>query len=134
MLESRRSLSPEAVQTLALFQRGGRLVDFLREEIGAFGDAQVGAAARSVHAGCRKVLDEYFVLVPVLTDEEGATVTVPQGYDPSAVQLCGEVRGSPPISGVLKHHGWRVTKGILPPLPEGQDRSIVASAEVEVGG
>ena len=44
-----------AIQLLALLQREGRLVDFLREDLGSYSDAQIGAAARDVHAGavCR---------------------------------------------------------------------------------
>jgi hypothetical protein len=131
--ENRRALSPEAVQTLALFQREGRLVDFLLEEIASYSDAQVGAAVRGVHQGCRKALEEYFHLVPILPDQEGDPVTVSAGYDPSSLHLTGQPGVAPPFRGILKHHGWRATKGVLPSQPEGQDRSIVAPAEVEVG-
>ena len=44
-----------ALQLLALLQRDGRLVDFLQEEIDAYTDAQIGAAVRDIHRGCRKV-------------------------------------------------------------------------------
>src|SRR4051812_9875585 len=42
-----------AAQMLALLQRDGRLIDFLMEDVAPYADAQVGAAVRSVHAGCR---------------------------------------------------------------------------------
>jgi hypothetical protein len=45
-------VSDRALQILALLQRDGRLIDFLMEDIRAYGDAQVGAAVRDVHAGC----------------------------------------------------------------------------------
>src|SRR5262249_27976756 len=45
-----------AVQLLALLQRDGRLVDFLREDVGAYSDAQIGAAVREVHANCRRTI------------------------------------------------------------------------------
>src|SRR5262245_64089632 len=45
-----------AVQMLALLQRDGRLVDFLMEDLATYSDAQIGAAVRDVHAGCRGVL------------------------------------------------------------------------------
>src|SRR5580704_17185900 len=48
-----------ALQLLSLLQREGRLVDFLQQEIASFPDADVGAAARVVHEGCRKALGAY---------------------------------------------------------------------------
>src|SRR4051812_37713076 len=51
---------------LGLLQREGRLVDFLQEEVASFSDAEIGAAARVVHAGSRKVLNQYLTLEPVL--------------------------------------------------------------------
>src|SRR3954454_22775826 len=56
------SVRPEgtALQLLALLQREGRLVDFLEEDVASFTDAEVGAAARLVHEGCRRVLRENF--------------------------------------------------------------------------
>ncbi|HTO03814.1 MAG TPA: DUF2760 domain-containing protein, partial [Opitutus sp.] len=55
---------------LALLQREGRLIDFLQEDVSAYSDADIGAAARVVHAGSRKVLNQYLTLEPVLTDAE----------------------------------------------------------------
>src|SRR5258706_10952915 len=43
-----------ALQLLALLQREGRFVDFLEEDVTSFSDADIGAAARVVHGGCRK--------------------------------------------------------------------------------
>ena len=40
----------EIVHFLAMLQEKGRLVDFLMDDINAYNDAQVGAAARVVHA------------------------------------------------------------------------------------
>src|SRR5215467_4616236 len=45
---------------LSALQREGRLVDFLQQDVAGFGDDQVGAAARVVHSGCRKVMQQYF--------------------------------------------------------------------------
>jgi len=125
-------LSTEAVQLLALMQREGRFVDFLQEEIAAFDNAQIGAAVRSVHEGCRRTLEQYFEIEPVLSDGEGSQVTVPEGFEPSRIQLLGEVRGDPPFEGVLKHHGWRASRAHLPTLPEGWDIQTIAPAEVEI--
>ncbi|MBV9288668.1 MAG: DUF2760 domain-containing protein, partial [Hyphomicrobiales bacterium] len=57
----------EIVQFLAMLQEKGRLVDFLMDDINAYSDAEVGAAARVVHAGCKNVLHEHFSIHPVRT-------------------------------------------------------------------
>ena len=120
-----------AVQILALLQRDGRLVDFLMEDLAAYPDPQVGAAARDVHAGCRAALTRYLTLAPVMDDEEGQPVTVERGSDPASVKVTGPVAGDPPYRGVLRHRGWTVTRTELPPLPA-SGRTIIAPAEVEV--
>src|ERR1700748_3542882 len=51
-----------AVQMLALLQRDGRLIDFLAENISGYPDVQLGAAVRTIHEGCRKVLEHYVKL------------------------------------------------------------------------
>ena len=48
---------------LGLLQREGRLLDFLQEDVSSFSDGDVGAAARVVHEGCRKALQQYVPLV-----------------------------------------------------------------------
>jgi hypothetical protein len=119
-----------ALHFLSLLQREGRLIDFCEEELAGFSDAQVGAAARAVHAGCRKALRDAFTLAPVQAEAEGSGVTIPAGFDPRAVRLTGNLAGSPPFSGVLRHHGWRVTESRMPDAPG--DFAVVAPAEVEL--
>jgi hypothetical protein len=121
-----------ALALLGLLQREGRLVDFLREPLDTFADADIGAAARDVHRGCKKVLDQIFKLEPVMPGKEDEKVAVPKGFDPSEVRLIGEAKGEPPFRGTLRHHGWRAIDATLPQLAEGVDRSVVAPAEVEV--
>lgn len=121
-----------AVQLLALFQREGRLVDFLREDIAPYDDAQIGAAVRTIHQSCRQVLDEHLTLEPVLNGTEGDEVTVAKDFDPSAFRLTGNISGEPPFRGALRHPGWRATRVKLPDQPRGQDPKIVAPAEVEI--
>jgi Domain of unknown function (DUF2760) len=121
-----------AVQVLALLQRDGRLVDFLEEDVSSYPDGQLGAAVRSIHASCRQVLERYIKLEPILSSEEDQPVAVPVGFDPAAIKLVGNVTGEPPIRGLLRHRGWRVTEVTLPSLPQGSGRAIVAPAEVEV--
>src|SRR5438105_3154014 len=72
-----------AVALLALFQREGRLVDFLKEDIADYPDDKIGAAVRAVHKGCRKVLAEHLALEPVLDAQEGGPVRVEKGFDPA---------------------------------------------------
>ena len=121
-----------AVQMLALLQRDGRLIDFLSEDVSMYPDSQLGAAVRTIHASCRQVLDRYLKLEPVMSSEEDQPVTVPAGFDPATVKLLGNVVGQPPIKGLLRHRGWRVTEVKLPSLPQGAGREIVAPAEVEI--
>ena len=117
---------------LSLLQREGRLLDFLQEDIAGFSDAEVGAAARVVHEGCRKVVKGYVVLEPVLHESEGAQVDVPTGFDAQRIRLTGNVAGQPPYKGSLRHHGWRATQVTLPEVPEALDPKILAPAEVEL--
>ncbi len=121
-----------AVQMLGLFQRDGRLIDFLAEDVTPYPDAQLGAAVRSIHTSCRQVLERYVKLDPVIESEEDQPVTVPAGFDPAAIKLVGNVTGDPPLRGMLRHRGWKVKEVSLPSLPQGSGRAIVAPAEVEI--
>jgi hypothetical protein len=121
-----------ALQLLAVLQREGRLVDFLEEDLAGFPDAAVGAAARTVHAGCKRALAELLALEPVLGDREGAQVTVERGFDAGSIRLTGNVVGDPPFRGALRHHGWRARTVKLPPVRDGEDANVVAPAEVEL--
>jgi hypothetical protein len=127
-------IDPEAgaLHMLSLLQRDGRLVDFLQEDIAGAGDADVGAAARVVHSGCRKALQQYVTLEPVRAEGEGAGVTVERGFDPNQIRLSGNVRGEPPFQGKLAHAGWRAKDVKLPERPPSVDARVVAPAEVEI--
>ena len=121
-----------ALQLLALLQREARLIDFTRESLAGYDDAQIGAAARLVHEGCAKVLREHFEIVPVRGEAEGSRVTLPAGFDAAAVRLTGNVTGSAPYTGSLAHRGWRVATVKLPRLADGHDARVLAPAEVEL--
>jgi hypothetical protein len=121
-----------AVQMLAILQRDARLIDFLREDIKGYPDAQVGAAVRNLHENCQQVLNRYVHLEPVISSQEGESVTVQDGFDPSSIKLIGNVTGKPPLKGILRHKGWRAVKVELPALPEKHDQLVVAPAEVEI--
>jgi hypothetical protein len=122
----------EPARFLILLQREGRLVDFLVEDIESYSNDQIGAAVRDIHRNCQKTLGEHLVLEPVLREPEEAVVEVPANYDPSAVRLTGNLTGSPPFKGTLRHHGWRIKEIKLAPPPEGEDPLILQAAEVEL--
>ena len=121
-----------ALALLALLQREGRFVDFLEEDVASFPDADIGAAARVVHAGCRKALREHVVLEPIRSEEEGTKVSLPKGFDAAKNKLVGDVSGDGPFAGTLKHRGWRAVSVTLPTAMEGHDAKVVAQAEVEL--
>jgi Domain of unknown function (DUF2760) len=124
--------SVQALQLLSLLQREGRLVDFLQQDIATFPDADVGAAARIVHDGCRRALLAHATIEPVRAETEGARVVLPAGFAPDDVKLTGGVGGEPPYKGVLRHRGWRATRLELPKIVGDHDAHVLAPAEVEL--
>jgi uncharacterized protein (DUF58 family) len=124
----------EIVSFLAMLQARGRLVDFLMDDINAHDDAQVAAAARVVHAGCKAVLEEHFRIRPVREESEGSKVQVAVGYPVGEYRLLGKISGPAPFSGVLVHHGWKTDTVKLPRvLRSSTDRlPAIAPAEVEL--
>ena len=121
-----------ALAVLALLQREGRLVDFLQQDVASFGDDEIGAAARVVHAGCKKALAEHATIAQVFSEPEGAKVEIAEGYEPASVKLVGDVKGAPPFAGTLRHRGWRASRLALPEPVAGYDVRILAPAEVEL--
>lgn len=128
-----RAPTPDsALQLLNLFQREARLIDFAHENLGAYSDADIGAAARVVHEGCARVLREHFTIEPVRTEAEGSRVTLAEGFDAASVRLTGNVVGQAPFTGTLSHRGWRAAKVTLPQLADSHDARVLAPAEVEL--
>jgi Domain of unknown function (DUF2760) len=117
---------------LAAFQREGRLIDFLQQEVAGFSDDDVGAAARVVHGGCRKVVRQFFEIAPATQGSEGSPITVPAGFDAQRIRLTGNVSGQPPFNGTLKHHGWIATEIRMPSMSEALDPRVIAPSEVEL--
>lgn len=128
-LEAPKVTTSSSAQLLASLQKAGRFIDFLQEDLSGLPDAQVGSVSRSVQEGCRKVLQQYLTLAPVLPDKEGESVTVEEGFDPHEISLVGKVEGDPPFTGQLRHHGWKLEKDELPAL--GSPR-VLLPAEVEL--
>ena len=131
IVQPARDLRP-ALQLLSVLQREGRLVDFVQQDILSFSDADVGVAARVVHEGCRRALQRVVQFAPVQDEMEGNAVTVPEGYDATRILLTGNVSGTAPFRGVLRHRGWRASTVKLPDIIGDIDCTLVAPAEVEL--
>jgi hypothetical protein len=126
-------LRSEAITLLATLQREARFVDFLKEQLGGYTDAQIGAVARDVHRDCGLVIERLFGPVPVLSQEEGSEVEVPGGFDSGRFRLTGNVAGEPPFRGRLAHHGWEATRCDVPAWSgKATSARVIAPAEVEL--
>ena len=121
-----------ALQLLTLLQREGRFVDFVQQDITAFPDADVGAVARVVHTGCRKVLGTHLRIAAIRGEAEGQPVALEPGFDPNHIKLTGNVSGSGRLSGVLRHRGWQATEVHLPVVVDRAGTAVLAPAEVEL--
>ena len=121
-----------ALQLLGLLQKEARFLDFVQENIANYADAEIGAVARVVHEGCRKVLGQNFELEPVRKEQENSRLTLPKGFNASEVRVSGNIVGEPPFTGLLLHRGWRASTVKLPKIAEGHDVHILAPAEVEL--
>jgi hypothetical protein len=121
-----------ALQLLGLMQQEGRLVDFLEEDVAQYTDAEIGAAVRVVHEGCRKALHEHLSLQPIREEAEGSRITLEPGFDAAAMRPTGNLVGEPPFTGTLAHRGWRAVEVRLPKLAQGHDIKVIAPAEVEL--
>lgn len=128
----KESTPDAALQLLGLLQKEARFIDFTQEDVSQYSDTDIGAAARVVHEGCRKVLRQHFSFEPVRSETEGKRLTLPKGFDAASVRLTGNIVGQAPFTGTLVHRGWKVTDIKLPKINEGHDVSIVAAAEVEL--
>ena len=120
------------LRMLALLQAEARLVDFLLEDIQGLPDAQIGQAVREVHRKAAAALKQHTVIEQVLPGNENDTVTVPKGFDPSAIRVVGNVTGEPPFTGQIQHPGWRVTELKLSAPPSGADEFVLQPAEVQI--
>ncbi len=121
-----------ALQLLSILQKDARFIDFIKEDVSSYSDADIGVAARVVHEGCNKAITEYFTLKTVRSEQEGSKVTLAKGFNASEVRLTGNIVGKAPFSGSLIHKGWEVTDVRLPKLTQGHNAKIVAAAEVEL--
>jgi Domain of unknown function (DUF2760) len=121
-----------ALLLLSLLQSEARFVDFVQQELAGFSDADVGAVARVVHSGCRKVLRTHLQIEPIRPEPEGQAVTLEPGFDPSRVKLTGNVGGQGRLQGVLRHRGWHAANIQLPMLVDRAGSRVLCPAEVEM--
>jgi hypothetical protein len=124
--------SGESLRLLAILQTEARLVDFLMEDLTAASDVQIGQGVRDVQKKAANSLKKHLVLEPILAGTEGDRVTVPKGFDPSAISVLGHVTGEPPFSGELQHPGWKVKEFKLPSGTDGRDLFVIQPAEVQM--
>jgi Domain of unknown function (DUF2760) len=122
----------EIVAFFGLLQEKGRLVDFLMDDITPYEDAEVGAAARVIHQGCKQVLQEHFKISAISQAQEGTQVTVPAGYSADQYRLVGKLTGEPPFTGTLLHKGWKTEFVKLPRIVNTERLPSIAPAEVEL--
>ena len=127
------STRSDALTLLSVLQREARLIDFLKEEIGGYADAQIGAAVRDVHRDAAAALERLFALRPLMDQPEGSDVPLTPALDAARIKLVGNLGGTPPARGRLQHAGWQATKTDLPQFTGSADSAkVIAPAEVEV--
>jgi hypothetical protein len=124
------------VQLMARLQEKGRLIDFVMDDISAYDNESVGAAARIVHQGCCEVVDDYFTITPVHGGEEMEQISLAQNYDSTRYRLIGRVPDQPPYNGQVLHRGWKTTTVKRPHMADVAEvpslKEIIAPAEVEI--
>lgn len=130
--EKPEKVDPSHLRLLNLLQNSSRLIDFFKEDITNFSDAQVGAAVRKIHADCNKSLEEFVTIRPIMEENEGQQVDIPEGYDSSKIKIVGNVKGQAPFKGKLIHKGWRAHKRSLPKQVGEQSNEVIQPAEVEI--
>ena len=121
-----------AITLLAALQREARFIDFIQEPLSGFSDAQIGAAARTVHDDCAKVLQRFFDLQPVIDQPDESPVEI-TAENASMFQLTGNLNQPFPCQGKLIHPGWKAAKTDLPTW-DGQPETalIVTPSEIEI--
>jgi Domain of unknown function (DUF2760) len=123
----------EALSLLGILQQEARFVDFFKESLDGYSDAQIGAVVRDVQRDGAAVLERLFAVRPLRQEPEGADVGVPPGFDAATLRLTGKVAGRPPYRGTLRHPGWEATRVELPVWTGSPAAArVIAPAEVEI--
>ena len=123
-----------AIQMLAELQKEGRLIDFLEEDLSQYEDEEIGSSVRTIHEGCKKVMDQCLKKEKIIDQEEESSVRVNGDYDVHELKLSGRVSDKFPLKGVLVHPGWKVTSFKLKERSSNSSaQQVLAPAEVEIG-
>ncbi|MEM7313055.1 MAG: DUF2760 domain-containing protein [Planctomycetota bacterium] len=121
----------DAISLLAALQREARFLDIVKEPLGEYSDAQVGAAARDVLRDCGAVIDRLFQVKPILDEEDGTEVEIPDGSEAAKIKVTGSATKETK-SGTLVHHGWQASQCELPKFTGSKELAmVVAQAELE---
>jgi len=125
------------VQFIARLQDKGRFLDFIMDDITAYDNESIGAAARIVHQGCCEVMHDSFTIETIFGGEEMEEITLADNYDSHLFRLVGNVPESAPFEGHVLHRGWKTTRVNLPQVVNTEEhidiaRSIMAPADVEI--
>jgi len=105
----------DAITLLIALQREARLIDLVKENLGQYSDAQIGAAARPCLQQCAATLDRLFGLRAIESVADGQTIAVPNNASPSRYLWIGESSGDDQATnGKLVHHGWEASQVELP--------------------
>lgn len=136
-ITTEQSCDAAVVQFVARLQEKGRLLDFIMDDIAAYDNESVGAAARIVHQGCCEVLQDSFTIETVFPGEEMESITLADNYDSHSYRLIGKVPEAAPFVGQVLHRGWKTTRVNLPQVVNTAEhievaRSIIAPADVEI--
>lgn len=119
----------DAITLLATLQREARLIDLVKENLSAYSDAQIGAAARPCLQQCAATLERVMSVHPIVTANDGSMIDVPESAGPSRYQWIGEGSGT---SGKLVHHGWKVDQLELPQWTgPHQDSGVIAPVQLQ---
>ena len=122
----------DALSLLASLQREGRLLDFLKEPIDSYSDAQIGAAVRDIHRDCAAVIERQFGLRPVLEQPEGSLISL-SSVSAERIRTTGPKAGQAVTAGTLVHAGWMATRCELPTWTgDATAALVVAPAEIEI--
>lgn len=122
----------DALWLLNMLQEKGRLIDFLMEDIKNYDDSQVGAAVRSIHEECQKIIKEHFKFKSVVNVVEGNEFLVNENFNPNQIKLIGNVGSKPPFKGIVRHSGWYIEEIKFPNRSTTTDKNVIMPAEIEI--
>lgn len=121
------------LRLLSALQETGRFVDFIKEDVSSFNDAQIGAVVRKIHQDCGSVIEDTVAVRPLRDEPEGTKIQILKGYNPAELKLTGKIKGEPPFTGVVVHRGWKAQKRSLPKRTIISDSNVICPAEIEIG-